>query len=105
MTDDDEVQPTGRVRRGGMTSAFAAVTATLIVAAAVGVRGYLLALGDDDRGVIAPVVEAAAAFTAFGLRDEPSLARWRPVLTVLAGGLGLISGLLLVSLATVWIAG
>ncbi|MEO7378010.1 MAG: hypothetical protein ABI074_15235 [Nakamurella sp.] len=86
-------------------SAVALGVALVLVAAALGVWGYLLVLGDDDRGVIAPVVEAAAAFTVFGLRTEPTLARWRPLLTVLAAGLGLVSGVLLVSLTTVWVVG
>jgi hypothetical protein len=72
---------------------------------ALGVWGYRLVLGGDVRGVIVPVVQLAAGFTAYGLRTEPALQRWRPLLTVQAAASGLIGGLSAVSLLTVMIAG
>jgi len=72
---------------------------------ALGVWGYRLVLGGDVRGVIVPVVLLAAGFTAYGLRAEPALRGWRPLLTVQAAALGLIGGLSAVSLLTVTIAG
>ena len=77
----------------------------IVVWLVLGVWGCRLALRGDVRGVIVPVVQIAAAFTAFGLRSEPVLRRWSGLLTVQAAALGLIGGLSAVSLLTVVIAG
>lgn len=62
----------------------------VLVWLAVGVWGYLLVLGDDVRGVIVPVVQLALGLTLFGLRVEPSLTRWRGLLTAQAGAVAVI---------------
>ena len=100
-TDDrvDDVQPEPP------PAVFARLAAALILGwLALGVWGYSLALRGDARGVIAPVVQIAAAFTAYGLRTEPSLRRWRSLLTGQAAALALIGGMSAVSLLTVAIA-
>jgi hypothetical protein len=85
---------------------FARLGALLVLVwLALGVWGYLLALHDDVRGVIVPVVQVAAGFTIYGLRTEPVLLRWRALLAVQAAALALIGGLSAVSLLTVLIAG
>lgn len=71
----------------------------------LGVWGYRLVLAGDIRGVIVPVAQLATGFTAYGMRTEPVMARWKGVLTVQAVALSLIGGLSAVSLLTVLIAG
>ncbi len=78
---------------------------TVLLWVVLAVWGYRLALSGDVRGLIVPVVQLTAGFVAFGLRTEPSLVRWRTVLTVPAAVLGLLGAVSSVSLLTVWIVG
>ncbi|WP_111767936.1 hypothetical protein [Nakamurella deserti] len=92
--------------RDAPPAVFARLGALLVLGwLALGVWGYRLALDGDVRGVIVPVVQLAAALTAYGWRTEPVFRRWRSLLTVQAAALGLVGGLSAVSLLTVVIAG
>ena len=78
---------------------------TVLLWVVLAVWAYRLTLAGDVRGLIVPVVQLTAGFVAFGLRTEPTLGRWRTVLTVHAAVLALLGAVSSVSLVTVWIVG